>query len=506
MSLSKRNLKRINQKGLKKFSLNELNRIRQQLKEQHKEEAKESLLAFTEFTFPEYKANWHHVSYANVLDKFIAGDIKRLMVFMPPQHGKSELCTRRMPAKILGDYPDKRVAVCAYNHTFAAKFNRDIQRIMTTPEYRSLYPGTRLNEKNIRSDASGSWLRNSDEFEIVGRKGSLISVGIGGGITGNKVDVGIVDDPYKDRQQANSKAYNRQLKEWWDEAFETRLDNDAQICLTFTRWKHDDIAGYILGLQEAGIVTEEWTIVKYQGIKDDENDDPLDQRKPGEALWPEKHSAQKHLNMKAKNPSGFEALIQQNPQPKQGRIIKDEHFFRYDPWDLPKELTENLYIDTAQSEKELENNDPTGILRWVKYKNLLYLLEFYKGMWGITDQIKMINMIAENHLNGRHSRIYIENKDNAKSVKNLLKQGTTLSVILDNIKGKKLERVENEEPIFEAVRIGIPNNAVWVPDFMNQIKGFPHMKHDEEVDCLTGTIRMAFNKKSGGYKLMNTKR
>jgi hypothetical protein len=108
------------------------------------------------------------------------------MVFMPPQHGKSEMCSRRMPAKILGDNPNKRVAVCAYNHTFASKFNRDIQRIITSSEYKELYPETTLNERNVRSDASGSWLRNNDEFEIVGKKGSLISVGIGGGLTGKQ--------------------------------------------------------------------------------------------------------------------------------------------------------------------------------------------------------------------------------------------------------------------------------------------------------------------------------
>jgi hypothetical protein len=97
-------------------------------KEARAELARRSLLEFTRYTKEDYVANWHHRSYAATLDDFMAGKIKRLMVFMPPQHGKSELCSRRMPAKILGDNPNCRVAVVAYNHTFAAKFNRDVQR------------------------------------------------------------------------------------------------------------------------------------------------------------------------------------------------------------------------------------------------------------------------------------------------------------------------------------------------------------------------------------------
>ena len=175
--------------------------------------ARRSLIDFTKYTNPLYIENWHHVSYAAKLDAFAAGRIKKLMVFMPPQHGKSELCSRRLPAKMLGDNPDLRAGLVSYNHDFASKFNRDVQRIIDSREYAGLYPETRLNTANIRA-AVGSWLRNSDEFEIVGRQGGLVTVGIGGGLTGRALDVLIIDDPYKDPKDAWSPTVRRSIQEF----------------------------------------------------------------------------------------------------------------------------------------------------------------------------------------------------------------------------------------------------------------------------------------------------
>lgn len=455
-----------------------------------KRKARKSLLPFTQFTMEGYRANWHHKEYAGVLDKFIEGKIKRLMVFMPPQHGKSELCSRRMPAKILGNYPDKRVAVVAYNHTFASKFNRDIQRIITSKEYGELYPETSLNKRNVRSDASGSWLRNNDEFEVVGRKGSLISVGIGGGLTGNKVDVAVIDDPYKDAQQANSQAYRDHLREWWDTVLETRLNNEAQICLTFTRWRHDDIAGYLLDLQKKGVTTDEWVVVRFEGLREDMSisNHLNDPRKEGEALWPEEHNEEKLNNVKAKNPLVFEALYQQRPTPKSGNVVKREWFKNYEIHELPKGAN-HVYMDTAQSEQELKTNDPTGILVFREWNRNLYLIHFEKGRWSLPELCRKVEDLASIRLSGRSSKIHIENKSNAMSVKATLEEDTNLSIILDNIKGGKMERLENELPVLESGRVYIPLSENWSEDFLLHVCGFPLMTHDEEVDVLTGAIR-----------------
>ncbi len=279
--------------------------------------ARRSLIDFTKYTNPLYIENWHHVSYAAKLDAFAAGRIKKLMVFMPPQHGKSELCSRRLPAKMLGDNPDLRAGLVSYNHDFASKFNRDVQRIIDSREYAGLYPETRLNTANIRA-AVGSWLRNSDEFEIVGRQGGLVTVGIGGGLTGRALDVLIIDDPYKDPKDAWSPTVRRSIQDWYDTVATTRLHNDSRQLITLTRWHQDDLAGVILK-REPG----EWEVVKFQAIKEG---DPtgIDPRHEGEALWPERHSLARLLSAKQSNPHVFMSLYQQDPRPAEGLLFPAE--------------------------------------------------------------------------------------------------------------------------------------------------------------------------------------
>lgn len=464
-------------------------------KEATRRAALRSLLAFTCWTKDDYEVSWHHRAFSAVLDRFMAGEIKRLMIFMPPQHGKSELATRRLAAKMLGDFPDKRIAMVAYNHTMAAKFNRDIQRIIDSPEYAELYPDTQLHGKNVRSNATGMWLRNSDEFEVVGHSGSLISVGIGGGLTGNKVDCAIIDDPYKDAVQANSAAYRAMLEEWWDSVLESRLHNDSQVCLTFTRWRHDDIAGYLLDHSETGKAAHAWTIVRFEAIKEHEQVEG-DPRAPGEALWPQRHSITRLEGMRATNPLVFEAMHQQRPTPRGGNLVKEDWLRTYRISDLPDTIPAHCYIDTATSEAELSGNDPTGILTFKVWKNNLYITNFTKGRWSMPDLIANIKRIHAMYLNGRQSRIHIENKSNGRSTQQILKQETNFSVVLDNVKGKKIERLENELPTIEAGRVWLPHGEGWVDDFKAHVLGFPMMKHDEEVDCLTGALRAAFHRVS----------
>ena len=149
-----------------------------------KNKAKESILAFTLNTMPEFKINWHHRVLCHYLDLFAQKKIKRLIVTMPPRHGKSELVSRRLPAFIFGKNPNTSIIACSYGADLASRMNRDVQRIMEDPTYANLFPESTLNESNVCSSGKGSYLRNSDIFEIVGNRGVYRSAGVGGGITG----------------------------------------------------------------------------------------------------------------------------------------------------------------------------------------------------------------------------------------------------------------------------------------------------------------------------------
>lgn len=473
--------------------------------EQLKRRARTNLLDFAMFVKEDYVPNWHHEIFAQILDDVIFGDTKRLMSFMPAQHGKSELSTRMTTALLLGINPDLRIAIVAYNSPFAQKFNREIQRIIDSPRYKELFPNTRLNGNNSRT--TGNWLRNSDTCEIVGHKGSFKTVGINGALTGDPVDILIVDDPYKNRQAANSAANRRMVNDFWDDVADKRLDNNSKVLITYTRWREDDLAGRELNFIKEGKVSYEYVVAKFQALKDEDYDLYEDPREEGEALWESKHSRRRHLDAKAKNPSSFEAMGQQNPTAKEGNIIKRYWFNPYHRGDIPPDVKAHMYIDTAQSEAELKGNDPTGILVYKWHNNNLYLVDFIKGMWGITEQCNQIAAMAEKYNIDRTCEIAIENKDNAKSVKNLLSKGTGFSIVLDNPVGGKLERVENEEPFFESGRCFAPKEDMWFADFLHQCLGFDNLAHDEEVDCLTGAIRRGSRKaKRGKYGIANLKR
>ena len=167
--------------------------------------ARRNLLDFVTYVKPSYTANWHHILLCKYLDQFIKGEIKRLMVFMPPQHGKSELVSRNCPAYILGKMPTAKIVLASYSFHLSSSFNRDCQRIIDSKEYKEVFPDTFLNSSNVVSVA-GSWLRNSEIFETVGHGGFLKSVGVGGSLTGTPADFAIIDDPVKDSLEAMSMA------------------------------------------------------------------------------------------------------------------------------------------------------------------------------------------------------------------------------------------------------------------------------------------------------------
>ena len=181
-----------------------------------------------------------HLTYYKILNRFAKGDIKRLIISVPPQHGKSEGSTRLLPAYLFGVNPSLRISIASYNDRFAWKFNRDIQRIMETQIYRFLFPDTHLP-----CAKDSTYQRTTSYFDIVGSGGSLLAVGRGGALTGNPVDVLIMDDLYKDAEEGNSPVIRDYVWEWYNAVAKTRMHNDSRELIVFTRWHEDDLIGRI---------------------------------------------------------------------------------------------------------------------------------------------------------------------------------------------------------------------------------------------------------------------
>ena len=309
-----------------------------------------NLLSFTRHTLPSFAPAPFHLAYYEVLTRFAMGEIKKLMITMPPQHGKSEGATRRLPAFVLGQDPDKRIAIVSYNAIKARKFNRELQRIMDDDRYYELFPQTLLAGQASYQEQgrrSRNYARNSDECEIVGYQGSFKTIGVGGSLTGEPVDMLIMDDLYKDASSAWSPVIRQNVADWYDTVASTRLHNDSQQLLVFTRWHMEDLAGRLLeqeGVYDPIENPQGWLLVSFPAIQ---NRPPSEQdpRAEGEPLWPERHSLEKLLEIKGRSPTVFESLYQQNPQPSQGLMY--EEFTCYT--DLPSRSYSVAYIDAADS-------------------------------------------------------------------------------------------------------------------------------------------------------------
>jgi predicted phage terminase large subunit-like protein len=322
------------------------------LKERLVRKSRASLLTFTKATMPTFDPAPFHERYYEILNQFADGEIKKLMVFMPPQHGKSEGSTRRLPAFIHGKRPDAKVAVVSYNSPKARKFNREIQRIIDTEEYHEIFPATTLSGSEY-SESSGGYSRTADEFEIVGYRGGLKTVGVGGPLTGEPVDVLIMDDLYKDAKTAWSPTIRESVEDWYDTVAETRLHNDSQQLIVFTRWHEQDLAGHLL--EEQGVydpITNPrgWVVVIYQAIK---VGDPTeyDPREEGEALWPQKHNLEKLESVRDRNSLVFDSLYQQDPKPLKG-LMYENGFREYDVIPYSAKMVKKAYIDTADTGKD----------------------------------------------------------------------------------------------------------------------------------------------------------
>lgn len=319
---------------------------------------------FIQYTKPDYEFNWHHISLCEKMDAFAKGRIRKLMVFMPPQHGKSQLTTRHFPAYLLGIKPKTKVVVCSYSATLAQAFNRDIQRIIDDIPYHEVFPETILSESNVTTNAHGNYLRNADIFETVGHRGFVKTVGVGGSLTGTPIDVGIIDDPFKDREEAMSIRIRDKVFSWFTDVFRTRLHNHSQELLIMTRWDEDDLAGRILKSES------DWDVITLQAIK--EREIPGDPRQIGEALWPSRHSLERIMSIKETSPYTFSSLYQQEPKPSSEALV----FPYWDEYDEEPPYTPCYGLDFGFS------NDPTALTQVKTHKKDMWVREmlYKKGL------------------------------------------------------------------------------------------------------------------------------
>ena len=267
---------------------------------------------FVEYIKPDYIFKPFNQYLMARLDAFAKGEIKKLMVLMPPQHGKSQLTTRMNPAFILGKRPVCKISISSYSATVAHEFGRDAKNIINSPEYKSIFPDTIIGRQTLLKEKTS--LADTAHYYQTTAGGFIYSVGRGGSLTSKTIDVSIIDDPIKDRSEAMSITVKNGLETWYNDVVRTRLHNDSQELIILTRWVEDDLAGRLLKKEN------DWEVIVFPAIKTDDYV-PYDSRKPGEALFPEKHSLKRLLDAKERNEVSFNSLYQQDPKPNRQIMV-----------------------------------------------------------------------------------------------------------------------------------------------------------------------------------------
>lgn len=445
--------------------------------------AKRSFLDFIRFVQPDYLFNWHHLALINALQRLSDKEFQRLIVMMPPRHGKSQLVSRLFPAWCFARNINEQVIVSSYALDLASAMNRDCQRIITSEKYAELFPETKL------SDGESGYMRTTKRFDIVGGKGYYLAAGVGGGITGAGATVGIIDDPVKNAEDADSKTIRDKTWEWYRTTFRTRFEPGAIEVICQTRWHDDDLTGRILKGHKSGV-----EIISLPALCEA----PEENRSIGDALWPERYSREVLLETKADvGTRSWIALYQQKPSDEDGGLIKRAWFSRYDPrkYSFANKKV-NFFVDTAYTNEE--KNDPTAAIAYVKEGSDYYVLEVASDWMEFNEQVKFVkDFTARNGYSGL-SIVRVEPKATGKSIVQVMKAGTSLN-IREGVspKDSKIARVNSVSGVVEGGRVFLPEGMEWVTNFLNECAAFPNAAHDDQVDCLTGMIQNETSGKAG---------
>lgn len=458
--------------------------------------ARTNFLDFVRYTMPKYRANWHHRVTANKLNDVAYGRCRRLILLMPPQHGKSELGSHRFPAFFQGLYPDAKILCGSYNKTFASDIALDVAKIIDSEPYHELFPRTWVTPEGNAS----IYKRNNEGHQLIPVEledgsmfvpgGAMSCQGIGGTFTGKGARLFVIDDPFKNRKEADSAAHRKDVWDWYSSTARTRLSGmDAAIVIIMTPWHEADLAHLLMKISKENPDADRWEVVKFPAIRET-MDNPEDPRQLGEVLWPERYPLQFFKAYRAEaTPRDWSALYQQSPTPLEGHIFK-RHWFnkRYteDPAELAKEM--DVVILTADlTFKDTAASDYVALQVWGKKDSRRCMLDRINERMGFGASCNAIAALVAKW--PMISNISLEDAANSAAVKEALTKKFT-GVTVWKPGTSKVARAEVCSPKYIAGNVEYPLDkyAPWMPDYMEQLIGFPTAANDDEVDASTQAL------------------
>lgn len=425
------------------------------------EAARNRLLAYCSLTNENYKMPEHIVKIAKALEAVERGEIKRLIITIPPRHGKSMLCSQYFPAWFLGRNPDKYIITATYGQDLSDDFGRKVRDQLEAQLIQAIFPAC-----EIRKDT-----RASNRMET-SKGGLYFGVGAGGPITGRGAHVLLIDDPVKNREEAESETYRKRLIDWYKSVAFTRLMPNGAIVIIMTRWHVEDLVGFVLEEQK----NEDWVKIDLKAIDDD-----------GKALWPDAYSIDELRRIEeALGPYDWSCLYQQNPILRNKVIFKPEDLLPTEG-DLGKKdfAYKVISIDPAITEEETKNSCETAIstlgLEWDT--NFIHEIETVSGHWGFDEIIRNIKAAC---LRYNPDMVGIEEVAFSKAFRQHLEKDKafTWRVLPFKADKDKTRRALAVSRYFELQKVKIND-----PKTRQQLISFPNGKLKDRVDSIVHGIR-----------------
>lgn len=449
------------------------------------EYAKDNLLAFARYTMPTFQSTNFHKNYYNILNHFVHGNIKKLIISCPPQHGKSQGSSINVPAMMIGRNPELKIATVCYSATKARKFGRKTKQLLSDQKYKDVF-NTRIPEKG-----DSGYINTAEEIEVVGCDGSLKMVGYQGGLTGDPVDILLMDDLYKDWKEANSPTIRDNVIDWYVTVADTRLHNDSQQLIVFTRWHEGDLVGFIEKKETVitinsiedikGAPEDCWFKINFEAIKAGESTE-IDPREEDEPLWPERHSLKKLKKSREKDPVKFDALYQGNPISKEGLLYGD--FKTYT--DLPDNVViRKNYTDTA----DMGDDYLCSIVYDETNDKIAYVIDviFTQKAMEVTEPLTA-DLLKRNNV--RQSRIESNNggRGFARKVGDMTPNSCQVTWFHQS-SNKEARIISNSATVTERIIMPIGWEVRWPEFYANVVRYkrlFKSNAHDDAPDTLTG--------------------
>ena len=436
-----------------------------------------------------FKMGRHIEVISEKLQQIEEGELKRLMVFLPPRSSKSMICSKLFPAWYIGRNPEHEILTISHSDQLSSDFGRSVRDIVNTEEFQKIFRGVAL-KSDVR--AAGKWKTNQN--------GTYYAAGVRSQIAGRGAHVAILDDAMSE-EDAISSAGRRFIKEWYPAGLRTRIMPDGAIVIINTRYHYDDLCGWLLKQQEdmSDYETIPWEVVKIPAWLDEEASELLD-LPLGHSYFPEwKPDRVLHIDeneIKASNGARYwNALYMQDPTPEEGGLIKKRWL---QDWDDPEPPTCDFIIqtyDTAFSTRttadfsviqtwgifHLYDQDEGG---YEDFSSNLILLGNIKGRFEYPELRRLTQKLYNKH---KPDVCMVEKKASGQSlIQDMRRAG--LPVLEYNPDRDKVARVYAASPLMEAGRLWIPKGKKWADDLIEELIRFPNAAHDDQVDALTMAV------------------